>query len=92
MDKNQISTEKIKKSMVGKVTSDKMDKTIVVQVERSFVDPRLDKVMRISKKYKVHDEKNHAKEGDVVEICEGKPQSKEKYMYLVRVVKSQNQK
>lgn len=78
--------EKSKKVMVGKVISDKMDKTIVVITERTFEEPRLHKVMRTSKKYKVHDEEGRAKVGDLVEFYEGRPRSKDKYMYLSRVV------
>lgn len=71
----------------GVVVSDKMDKTIVVSSKRDFVHPLLGKVMRTTKKYKVHDEKELAKVGDVIEFCEGRPVSKTKFMYLLRVVK-----
>ena len=74
--------------LTGEVVSDKMDKTIVVKVERTFMHPRLKKVMRTAKKYKVHDESGTGTLGDIVEIYEGRPQSKSKYMYLSRVVKS----
>ena len=72
----------------GIVVSDKMDKTIVVKAERDFKHKLLGKVMRAIKKYKVHDEKGIAKTGDIVEFFEGRPVSKEKYMYLARVVKA----
>ena len=68
--------------------SDNMDKTVVIKVKRTFIDPRFKKVVRTIKKYKVHDEKQQAKVGDVIEIFEGKPISKTKYMYLHRVVKA----
>lgn len=84
------NVEKIKKIMIGEVVSDKMDKTVVVKVERAFEEPRLQKVIRTSKKYKVHDEEERAKEGDVVEIYEGSPRSKDKYMYLSRIVKAKS--
>ena len=74
-------------TLVGEVVSDKMDKTIVVKTERTFKHPRLHKVMRTAKKYKVHDEHEEAKIGDIVEFYEGRPLSKTKYMYLARVVK-----
>ncbi len=74
--------------LTGEVVSDKMDKTIIVKVERTFTHPRLKKVMRSAKKYKVHDESGASTIGDIVEIYEGRPQSKSKYMYLSRVVKS----
>ena len=86
MDKNQISTEKIKKSMVGKVTSDKMDKTVVVEMVRTYAHPVFHKTMHEAKKYKVHDENEQASVGDTVEFYEGRPVSKTKYMYLARVL------
>jgi small subunit ribosomal protein S17 len=79
-------TRKIRRLKLGKVVSDKMEKTIVVEVERTFSDPRFHKIVRRHKKYKVHDESGVARPGDVVEFYEGKPVSKEKYMYLHRVV------
>lgn len=81
-------TKKIKRAIVGKVVSDKMDKTIVVKVQRTFQDPRVHKVVRVSKKYKVHDENQQAQVGDIVEIFEGRPVSKTKHMYLSQVVTS----
>ena len=77
-----------KQIFIGKVVSDKMDKTIVVKVERTFKHPRFHKILRRSKKYKVHDETSTAKIGDIVEFHEGRPFSKSKYMCLARVVKS----
>ena len=70
----------------GKVVSDKMDKTVVVAIERVYTHPLLKKVMRSVKKYKVHDEDGQAKLGDIVEIYEGRPVSKTKHMYLKRVL------
>lgn len=77
-----------KKTLVGEVVSDKMDKTIVVKVSRDIQHPVFHKVMRRSKKYKVHDDKGAASVGDIVEIFEGKPTSKTKYMYLSKIIKS----
>jgi small subunit ribosomal protein S17 len=82
------TTKSIKKNLVGTVISDRMDKTVVVKVERSYIHPRVQKVVRTDKKYKVHDEKEIAREGDIVEIYEGRPISKTKYMYLSRVLES----
>ena len=79
-----------KRMLTGEVISDKMDKTVVVRVERTYTHPLLKKVMRTSKKYKVHDESETAKVGDIVEIYEGRPHSKTKYMYLTRIVKAQS--
>jgi len=78
--------EKKQRTLVGEVVSDKMEKTIVVKVERTYVHPRLQKVMRSVKKYKVHDADKVAKLGDSVEIYEGRPVSKTKYMYLAKVI------
>ncbi len=79
----------LKKSQLytGEVVSDKMDKTIVVNTKRTFTHPRFHKIMSKSKKYKVHDEKQEAKVGDIVEFYEDRPMSKTKYMYLARVIK-----
>lgn len=71
----------------GEVVSDKMDKTVVVKVERTYTHPVFHKIMRTNKKYKVHDAQEQAKMGDIVEFFEGRPVSKTKYMYLARVVK-----
>jgi small subunit ribosomal protein S17 len=81
-------TEKKIKNFIGSVVSDKMDKTITVKVNRTFQDPRFHKTVRVSKKYKVHDENEVASIGDVVEFHEGRPLSKTKHMYLDRVVKA----
>jgi small subunit ribosomal protein S17 len=77
-----------KRLLIGEVVSDKMDKTIVVKVERTYIHPRLKKVMRTAKKYKVHDEQEQAQVGDQVAIYEGRPVSKTKYMYLANIVKT----
>jgi small subunit ribosomal protein S17 len=82
------STEKKKRIYTGEVISDKMDKTIVVKTERTFKHSLFHKTIRKFKKYKVHDEKQEARMGDVVEFYEGRPAAKTKYMYLARVVKS----
>jgi len=77
-----------RKILVGRVTSDKMDKTIVVQVERLKQHTRYGKILRLHNKYKVHDEENSAKEGDMVKIIESRPISKEKRWALVEVVEA----
>lgn len=81
--------QNLKRLLTGLVISDKMSKTVVVKVERSYIHPMYKKVMRTSKKYKVHDAEERAKVGDVVEIFEGSHKSKTKYMYLHRIVKSE---
>jgi small subunit ribosomal protein S17 len=77
-----------KQTLIGEVISDKMDKTIVVKIYRTYLHPKFKKAVRTLKKYKVHDEAEVAKIGDMVEIFEGKPTSKTKYMYLSKIVKS----
>ncbi|MDD4902269.1 MAG: 30S ribosomal protein S17 [Patescibacteria group bacterium] len=67
-----------KRKFVGTVTSDKMDKTISVQVITHKRDQKYKKNYFISKKYKVHDENNQYKEGDKVEFIECRPLSKDK--------------
>lgn len=79
-------TNKPKRVSVGKVVSNKMQKTVVVEVDRTYMHPLLKKVVHTSRKYKVHDESQQAKLGDTVEIYEGRPVSKTKYMYLYKVV------
>ncbi len=78
------------KFFIGEVVSDKMNKTIVVRYVRSFKHERFHKVVRVAKKYKVHDEQGAAKVGDKVEFFAGAPKSKTKYMYLHRVVTGVN--
>ena len=68
----------IKKKFDGVVTSDKMDKTIVVRVDRVKVHPKYKKRYTVSKKYKVHDEKNNFKEDDKVTFIECRPLSSDK--------------
>jgi len=77
-----------KNMMIGKVVSAKMDKTVVVVVERTQKDPIVHKYVKKSKKYKVHDEANSAQVGDMVEFFEIPPKSKEKYMCLSRIMRS----
>ncbi len=75
-----------RKVLVGRVTSDKMDKTIVVQVERLTRHTRYGKTIRHHNKYKAHDESNSAKIGDSVKIIESKPMSKEKRWALIEIL------
>ena len=75
-----------RKTLVGVVTSDKMDKTVVVTVERVTRHPLYGKVMKRFKKYKVHNEENSAKMGDTVRICECRPISKEKRFFVQEIL------
>ncbi len=76
----------MRRTMVGRVVSDKMDKTIVVLVETYKKHPLYGKRVKYSKKFKAHDENNTAKIGDIVEIMETRPISKDKTFRLVRIV------
>ena len=84
---NQTSERGLRKERVGVVTSNKMDKTIVVTVDRLARHKRYKKVIKISKKYYAHDESNQAKVGDEVRIAETRPTSKHKRWRLVEVQK-----
>src|SRR2546423_15325316 len=75
-----------RKERVGEVVSDKMDKTIVVRVQRRFQHPRYKKVVTAYSKFYAHDEKDEAKVGDRVRIQETRPLSKTKCWRLVEVV------
>ncbi|MCP4424784.1 MAG: 30S ribosomal protein S17 [Chloroflexi bacterium] len=75
-----------RKRLIGVVTGDKMDKTIVVEVTTTKRHPKYGKVMRLVKKYKAHDEKNECRIGDRVQIIESKPISRQKRFALVSVL------
>ncbi len=83
-----MSERGIRKTKVGIVVSDKMDKTIVVQIVRKAKHPLYGKTVKITKKYKAHDEENVAKIGDKVSITETRPISKDKKWRLVEVVEA----
>jgi len=70
----------------GRVTSDARDKTITVTVERTVLHPLYGRVVRKSKKYMAHDERNEARVGDLVEIAETRPLSKTKRWRLTRIL------
>lgn len=78
--------ESRKRVLVGKVVSDKMDKTIVVEVERQVRHKLYQKYMKRTKKYHAHDETNECKIGDTVKIIENRPISKTKTWMLNEVV------
>ena len=82
--KEKSSKEKKGWLLNGIVVSDKMDKTIVVSVSRLKKHPRYKKRYRVTKKYKVHDEKNECKIGDEIVIRESRPMSKDKKWRLVK--------
>jgi small subunit ribosomal protein S17 len=75
-----------KRTLIGRVKSDKMDKTVVVEVIRSKMDPVYKKYVRVRKSYKAHDEENTYKVGDRVEIIEHRPLSKLKRWKVINLV------
>lgn len=85
-----MAAEKIrttgKKVFQGRVVSDKMEKTIVVQVDGRMVHPLYKKYVNFSKKFKAHDENNEAHIGDTVRVVESRPISKDKRWRLFEIV------
>jgi len=76
----------MRKEKVGRVVSDKMDKTIVVSVERLQRHPLYKRVIRLTTKFKAHDERNEARIGDTVRIVESRPLSATKRWRMVEIV------
>ena len=76
----------LRKTRVGTVVSDKMEKTIVVAIEDNVSHPLYKKIIKRTVKFKAHDEKNQAKTGDRVKIMETRPLSKDKRWRLVEIV------
>ena len=77
----------IRKTLVGEVVSDKMDKTVVVRTVSRVPHPRFGKIVKQTAKFHAHDEKNEAKTGDKVRIAETRPLSKTKRWRLFEVLK-----
>lgn len=75
-----------RRKLVGKVTSDKMNKTVTVEVIRNALDPVYKKYVRQRKRYKAHDETNQYKTGDRVEIMEHRPISRDKRWLVTKLV------
>ena len=76
----------LRKTRVGKVVSNKMDKTIVVAIADNVKHPMYGKVMKRTVKFKAHDENNECNIGDTVEIMETRPLSKDKRWRLVEII------
>ncbi|MEK6699097.1 MAG: 30S ribosomal protein S17 [Nitrospirota bacterium] len=77
---------KKRRAYVGRVISDKMDKTVVLAVTRKIAHPRYNKTISRTTKFKVHDEKNECKVGDLVKFIETRPLSKEKRWRVLEIV------
>ena len=80
------NTRAFRKTMIGQVVSDKMDKTIVVAIEDSVQHPLYKKTMKRTLKLKAHDENNECGIGDTVEVMETRPLSKDKRWRLVNII------
>jgi small subunit ribosomal protein S17 len=82
---------KKRKMYLGQVVSDKMDKTVVLAVTRRIAHAKYTKTIKLTTKFKVHDEKNECKVGDVVRFIETRPLSKEKRWKVLEIVEKANQ-
>ena len=76
----------LRKTMIGTVLSDKMDKTVVVAVEDAYLHPMYGKTVKRTYKLKAHDEENMCKAGDKVKVMETRPLSKDKRFRVVEIV------
>jgi small subunit ribosomal protein S17 len=85
---SQTHSEKLTRTLVGRVVSNKMNKTVTVLVERKVKHPLYGKIMVRSKKYHAHDESNQFNEGDTVEIQETAPISKTKAWKVTKLVEA----
>ncbi len=86
-EKQERASRKLRR---GKVTSDRMEKSIVVEVIRKYRHPLYKKVVKKNTSYHAHDENNQARTGDLVEIMETRPISKTKRWRLVKVIRAAN--
>jgi small subunit ribosomal protein S17 len=86
LTKDEATVRNSRKTRVGMVVSDKMQKTVVVSIERRVQHPVYGKMVRRTKKLKAHDEQNEAKTGDTVRIMETRPLSKDKRWRVVEII------
>ena len=86
MTEQAATPAKNQRKLLGRVVSDKMQKTVTVRVERRVRDPLMGKIITRSKKYHAHVESNEFKEGDLVEIAECRPLSRTKSWRVTRLV------
>jgi small subunit ribosomal protein S17 len=82
----EANTKAKKKTYLGRVKSDKMDKTIVVSIETRILHPLYKKYVQKTKTVKAHDEQNNANVGDLVRVMESRPLSKDKHWRLTEIV------
>ncbi len=81
-----MAERNMRKEKIGVVTSDAMDKTVVVKVSRQIIHPKYGKIIRLNKKYVAHDEKDECRPGDTVRIAETRPLSKTKRWRVEAIV------
>jgi small subunit ribosomal protein S17 len=84
----ETTKKSLRRTLIGRVVSDKMQKTVTVLVERRVKHPLYGKYVAQSKKYHAHDETNQYKDGDTVEISESKPISRSKSWVVTRLVEA----
>jgi small subunit ribosomal protein S17 len=77
----------VRKTLIGTVYSDKMDKTVVVMIERLVKHPQYKKYVKRRAKYKAHDEKNECRSGDTVSIIETRPLSRDKRWRVKEIIR-----
>jgi len=82
----RMEKRNLRKEKIGTVTSNKMEKSIVVAVERKVKHPKYGKFVKMTTKFVAHDEKNDCNEGDTVRIMETRPLSKSKNWRLIEIV------
>ena len=83
---SEVTERNLRKTRVGKVVSDKMDKTIVVAIEDNIKHPKYGKVVKRTVKLKAHDENNECRIGDRVEVMETRPLSKDKRWRVTTII------
>lgn len=86
VDQSSVHERNLRKTRIGQVTSNKMDKTITVAVERKVKHPIYGKFVNKTTKFKAHDEKNECGIGDTVSIMETRPLSKDKSWRLIEII------
>lgn len=84
--KAEETRTRFRRRLIGRISSDKMDKTVTVEVTRFKMHPMYKKYVKVRKKYKAHDEKNEFKTGDRVEIMEHRPLSRSKRWMVMRLI------
>jgi small subunit ribosomal protein S17 len=86
----EAKVETHRRKMTGVVVKDKMDKTVVIEVEKFLKHPKYHKYLKTKKRYKAHDEKNECRVGDRVMIMESRPLSKEKRWVVKDIVEKED--